>query len=137
MVSKKRARAGNRDLQLRHECRRHDCAARGALDRAPSRMAVCISIHGRIQCDLDRLLADHLSSSAGRQEDFIVGTRTYSERPAGALGKDRMVAPSHLPSNLDVCDGEVPYRSNLVVLSVLAAEISLDRSRRLAARIGP
>src|ERR1700722_3949294 len=136
MVSQERARAGNRDLQFGYKCRGDDRAARCALDRAPSRLAVCISIHGSIQCDLDCLLADDLSPTRGGQAGVAVGTRAYSQRPAGTLGEDRMVSSSYLPPNLDIRIGEISYRSHLVVFSLLAAKIPVDRARCFAARNG-
>jgi len=72
-------------------------------------------------------------SAGAPRARFQTGAGSYSKRPAGAHGQDRLGQPLPAPANMGVCGRQVHDRSDLVALSVLGPRFSPQETRHNAA----
>src|SRR3989441_7694414 len=92
-------------------------------------MAMGIHRYWRNRLPMAHRLAGHLRPAGAPRARFQTGAGSYSKRPAGAHGQDRLGQPLPAPANMGVCGRQVHDRSDLVALSVLGPRFSPQETR--------
>src|SRR6185436_8993263 len=124
MVPEKGARVGDRHLQRWIEPWPDYRSTYGAVDCRALRLAHGLRRHRRVRFSLVAALAPGLSPARRTSASLPRRAGLYQERSFGADHQDFLVEPASAPANMGLCDRKVPDRSDLVVLSLLAGEIS-------------
>ena len=121
MVPAARTCAGQWRLQCRVKYRRDLHPARGSHYHLVLRLAHGVRRHRQPERDLADFLGLALSPPEGSPEATARGAGLHRKRPAAEGKKAHMASGDVEKGNLGLFDRQISYRSNLVVLSVLAA----------------
>src|SRR5258707_563451 len=129
MVPETGTRFCDRPLQRGHQCWRDCSSAYCAVDCDALRVAMGVSSYRRYWIHVARVMASAVSATRAASATLRGRTCLHSKRRHGNHSEGSVVASSAAPSNLGNSYWEVPDRSDLVVLPLLAAEISERQAR--------
>src|SRR6266568_703301 len=118
VIFAERTVAGYGYLQLRRQRRGDSGAGDRSLGGSALRLACGFSCYRRIQRYVDRVVVGKVSHASGNE-----GLEPRCGRSTAIWSPVAVVAPVGLPANLGICAGQIPDRSSVVVLPVLAAEL--------------
>src|SRR5258705_104684 len=129
MVSEKRTRAGDGNLQRRDQRRRDHYSAARTVDLSTSRMAMGVCAGRRTGIRMAGNLDGHVPK-AGRAL-AVHGRRTqiHPERLQSARGENAVGPVGALPADVDICSWKIPDRSHLVVLPFLDSGLHAAAAR--------
>src|SRR5579863_6901483 len=132
MVSEEGARAGHRHFQFRNKRGRGGRSASSSLDSDPLWMALGLSRDRPYGSGVAWVLARNLSQTGRAATLVACGIRLYPQRSNGAERENSVAALVSVSSDVGFRICEVPDRSYLVVLSLLAAEVSQSDAWHIA-----